>query len=258
MDPILIDMVEDKAKTLRQVTIEDVINHRTELPPKIPIRLNKDYEQRFNDLADSLNINRVQVIRNLLSGDEILVLGVCKKARAIKARPLQAVEIEQMNALPRHAPTGHLNTSQEAPEPQAEPGLIAEFCEENGQTPSISKRGRKKKVHSGIDHSEERRQIIEHLNQRTGKNFGSDTKEAINAIDKMLNEGKQPCEFIKIIDNMASVWLDNPKMNVRLCPETLFRPIHWEKYLNANSSIKTDTTQKDIKNKDGKYEGFYL
>lgn len=263
-DPILIDMIEDKAKTIRQMTIEDVVNNTTELPLKIPIRLNKDYEQRFNDLATSLGINRVQVLRNLLSGDEVLVSGVCKKARVIKITHLQGGGIEQ-NPFPQqrvsNVPTSHLNVSQETLKPQVGADYITEFCGENEQTPSESKRGRKKKIPSVVDHSEARRQIIEHLNQMTGKNFRFDTKGSIDAIDKMLDVGKPTSEFIKIIDNMVPVWIDNPKMKVRLCPETLFRPVHWEKYLNAEPLMNTVNNPRDvkgIKNKSNKYENFYL
>lgn len=261
VDPILIDMIEDKAKTLQQVTIEDVIVKTAELPSVITIRLDKDFERRFNDLATSLGINRVQVLRNLLSGDDVLVSGVCKKAKAIKLKPLNGAEIEQLHS-PQHIvfndPTQSLDTSQNILEPQDGTNHSSEFCGENEQTPSTPKLGRKKKTTTGVDHSEARRLIIGHLNQMTGKNFGTDAKESIDAIDEMLDKGKEPREFIRIIDNMVSVWLDDPKMNVRLCPETLFRPIHWEKYLNANSSSKSDIKQKGLNKKDDKYENFYL
>jgi len=235
-DSILIDMIEDKAKTLNQISLEEnVIRNNInpeELPSKITIRLDKDYEQRFNVLANSLGVNRVQVIRNLLSGDVVLISGVCKKAKAIEMKSFKAVEIEQQSILRQdllESPTEPLSASQGTLEPQDETNLLPEFREENGQTLSKSKRGRKKRTLSSVDHSETRWLIIEHLNQKTGKNFGPDTKESTNAIDKMLDEGKELSEFIKIINNMVQVWLDDPKMNVRLCPETLFRPIHWEK-----------------------------
>jgi len=252
VDTILIEMIEEKAKTLLQVTIEDLIIKSTELPLVITIRLDKEFERRFNDLANSLGINRVQVLRNLLSGDGILVSGVCKKAKTIKLKPLNGAENKQLHS------SQHIVSNQNILDPQDGTNNSPEFCGENEQVPSTSKRGRKKKTSSGVDHSEARRLIIGHLNQMTGKNFGNDTKESIDAIDKMLDKGKESSEFIRIIDNMILVWLDDPKMNVRLCPETLFRPIHWEKYLNAHSLSNSDIKQKDLNKKNDKYENFYL
>jgi len=259
-DPILIDMIEHKAKTLMQVTIQDVLTNRVDSPSVVTIRLDRDYEQRFNDLATSLGINRVQVLRNLLSGDEVLISGLCKKAKAIKIRPLKASEVEHdpiPQQLVNNVPVEHLNVFQEISEQQVGTNVLPEFNLNNEQS-SKSKRGRKKNNVSNVDHSEARRLIVEHLNQLTLKNFGADTKESIDAIDKMLNEGKEPSEFIRIIDNMVSVWLDNPKMNVRLCPETLFRPMHWEKYLNANPSTKVKIKQKGSTKTSNKYDKFYL
>jgi len=261
LDTILIDMIEDKAKTLHQITIEDVFGTKEGTPSIITIRLDKVFEERFNDLATSLGINRVQVLRNLLSGDEVLVSGVCKKAKIIRIRSLEAVENEQKPSpqqTVKNIDVEPFNTSQEPQKPKDGTKLFSEFYGENEHAKSSLKRGRKKKTPSGIDHSEERLLIIAHLNKMTGKNFGPDTKESLAAIDKMLDEGKKQDEFIRIIDNMVSVWLDDPKMNVRLCPETLFRPRHWEKYLNVNSSSKSDFKQKGLDKKNDKYGNFYL
>lgn len=260
-DTILIDMIEEKAKTLQQITIEDVFGAKEGTPSIITIRLNKVFEERFNDLAAGLGINRVQVLRNLLSGDEILVSGVCKKAKTIKVRSLDAVKNEQNPSCQQpvnNIAVESFSTSQEHQKHQDGINLFSKFYGENEHTQSPLRRGRKKKILSDIDHSEERRLIIAHLNKMTGKNFGLDTKESLTAIDKMLEEGKKLDEFIRIIDNMVSVWLDDPKMNVRLCPETLFRPRHWEKYLNANSSSNGDIKQTGLKKKNDKYENFYL
>ncbi|HBP63635.1 MAG TPA: hypothetical protein DD730_05050 [Desulfosporosinus sp.] len=69
-------------------------------------------------------------------------------------------------------------------------------------------------------------------------------------------------QFIKIIDNITPLWIESPEMNVRLCPETLFREIHWEKYLNTNPNPAKAPkgsgklpVPSELK---GKYDSFYL
>ncbi|SHH12622.1 conserved phage C-terminal domain-containing protein [Desulfosporosinus lacus] len=287
LDPIIIDDIEAKAKTLRVIDIYDIAMENDKKNEKVPdvitIRLDEERERRFDALVKSLGAGtKVQVLRNLLCGDPGTIELICMKAKSIPLAPLKekvaahtvnskvneevkfveptdaieelirrkiseferelrAIFAEQRNALVDaeeilNLEIGYLTessiTSQQPTESQAQVSLFTELHDESEQTPK--KRGRSKRVSSGIDRSDSRRQIIEHLNQMTGKNFGSDSEEAKNAIDKMLDKGRAIDQFIKIIDNMTPLWIESPEMNVRLCPETLFREIHWEKYLNAN------------------------
>lgn len=131
---------------------------------------------------------------------------------------------------------------------------------EQDQLPQLKKkRGPKKKEPSRVDHSEARRQIIEHLNNATNKDFDPDSKASKLAIDKMLDVGKPIDQFITIIDNKTPQWIDNPVMNDSLCPQTLFREIHWEKYLNRKLKTTASTVNPSPPPvKSDKYEGFYL
>lgn len=74
--------------------------------------------------------------------------------------------------------------------------------------------------------------IIDHLNQKAGKNFrasGSKTRECIQA---RWNEGYSLDDFIRVIDNMTAKWKGDAKMDEYLRPETLFSR-KFEGYLNT-------------------------
>jgi uncharacterized phage protein (TIGR02220 family) len=74
-------------------------------------------------------------------------------------------------------------------------------------------------------------EIINYLNQKTGKLFKANTKQTLKAIEARKNEGRILVDFYKVIDNKVADWKDDPKMDKYLCPETLFGP-KFEKYLN--------------------------
>ena len=86
-DSILIDMIAIKAKTLNQVTLDEAIAQSNKnlgsQPELITIRLNSQLVQRLDDLSKSLGINRVQLLRNLLSGDSTLVDAIAMKAKVL-------------------------------------------------------------------------------------------------------------------------------------------------------------------------------
>lgn len=75
-------------------------------------------------------------------------------------------------------------------------------------------------------------QIIDHLNTRTGKKFSTKCAGTIKHIEALLAEGRTVDDFKHVIDVKASKWLGDPKMDDFLRPDTLFRPGHFESYLN--------------------------
>lgn len=75
-------------------------------------------------------------------------------------------------------------------------------------------------------------EVISYLNEKTKKNFSPMTKSTIKSINGRLAEGHSLKDFFYVIDVKAAEWLDDPKMNSYLCPDTLFRPSKFEKYLN--------------------------
>lgn len=291
-DSILVDMIAIKAKTLNQVTLDEVIvrnnkNYQQEkegLPELITIRLDSEFVQRLDALSASLGVNRVQVLRNLLSGDSTLVDAIAIKAKTLNqsngkprsVKPSKVIKEEKQSSEPKERQRELLEPLDDDKQPSKTPGDNAQTSEplesdnlspevlEGDKKPSckLKRNTKKSKVaNESVDHSEDRRQIIEHLNQKTGKNFGYDTKDAIKAIDKMLDMGHPVDDFKKIIDNMTPLWIDSLEMNVRLNPETLFRLSNFEKYLNSDGANLSKVGPNALRrtNPSGdKYEKFYL
>lgn len=124
---------------------------------------------------------------------------------------------------------------------------------------------KKKKSTSQMDeHLKERKQIIDYLNEKTGKTFRYNAKETIQFINRLFKEGYTITDFKKVIDNRVAVWVDNPDFNVYLNPSTLFRPSNFEKYLNAKSidlkqaETNNGSNKRNHPGNPDKYENFYL
>lgn len=83
----------------------------------------------------------------------------------------------------------------------------------------------------GIPYSE----IVDYLNQKTGKKFKATTDKTKRLIKARFNEGATLEEFKQVIDNKTADWLRNPKYVKYLRPETLFGT-HFEGYLNSRPS----------------------
>ena len=91
-------------------------------------------------------------------------------------------------------------------------------------------------------------QTISYLNEKTGKRFSSKTKEAIKFIKARLLEGRTPEDFKKVIDIKVAKWKGKSWEDNRtgetvygddfLRPSTLFRPGHFEEYLNEIMPVK--------------------
>lgn len=80
----------------------------------------------------------------------------------------------------------------------------------------------------GIPYSD----IVNYLNQKTGKKFKATTDKTKRLIKARFNEGFVLEEFKQVIDNKTADWLHNPKYVKYLRPETLFGP-HFEGYLQS-------------------------
>lgn len=95
LDPVLIDNIEDKAKTLKLIDIVDDMKPLDKAENEkdvglVTIRLDEEQERRFNALVESLGVgSKVQVLRQLLSGDARTVATVCAKAKSIPLNPLE-------------------------------------------------------------------------------------------------------------------------------------------------------------------------
>ena len=81
-------------------------------------------------------------------------------------------------------------------------------------------------------------EVVEYLNQKTGKNFKHTSKVTQRHIRARFAEGFTVSDFKQVIDKKCSDWLRDQKMKEYLRPETLFGT-KFESYLNS----KTTTTK---------------
>ena len=84
--------------------------------------------------------------------------------------------------------------------------------------------------------------VLDHLNEQKGSRY-TDTSRII----ARLNEGKTAEQCILIINNKSKDphFIENPRF---LCPDTLFRKSHWDKYINdipENVRKKQEQKKKD-------------
>lgn len=141
-----------------------------------------------------------------------------------------------------------LNDSQIPSEPQQDHSLQPK-----------KKRESKNNNPSCVGHSEARKQIIDYFNLKANRKMGYDNKVANQAIDNMLEQGKQIEEFLRIIDNQSYWWIEIDTKSYRyLFPQTLFRPSHWDTYLINNPPEKQLRKGSSPSASANKYEKFYL
>lgn len=84
--------------------------------------------------------------------------------------------------------------------------------------------------------------IISHLNIKAHKKFRTNSKIAREYIIARLNDGYTEEDMIRVIDNKVEEWLGDPKMERYLAPDTLFRPKHFERYLNEKPFDDAEST----------------
>ena len=82
-------------------------------------------------------------------------------------------------------------------------------------------------------------QVIEYLNQKTSKNFKSNSQKTQRLIHARLNEGFSIEDFKKVIDTKTNEWKNDKTMSKYLRPETLFGT-KFEGYLNEVVEYKTN------------------
>ncbi len=83
-------------------------------------------------------------------------------------------------------------------------------------------------------------EVINYLNEKTGKSFRSNTKKNFSLINARLRDKYTFEDFKKVIDTKCEEWLNDPKWSKYLQPSTLFCASNFESYLNQ--------WQPDIKN----------
>ena len=78
-------------------------------------------------------------------------------------------------------------------------------------------------------------EIVQYLNQKTGKHFKSTSKATQRHIKARFTDGFVLDDFKQVIDNKCGDWLRDRKMKEYLRPETLFGT-KFESYLNSKST----------------------
>lgn len=82
------------------------------------------------------------------------------------------------------------------------------------------------------------KEVVEYLNEKTGKQYRSSTKSTQTIIKARFKEGFSLDDFKTVIDNKVADWLKDTKMSEYLRPKTLFGADKFEGYLNQVSKAK--------------------
>ena len=90
------------------------------------------------------------------------------------------------------------------------------------------------------------KKIISYLNAKTESSYKASSKKTISLITARLNDGFTVDDFKTVIDKKVAEWMDDPKMNKFLRPETLFGT-KFEGYLNQKETIRPDPSDDMVK-----------
>jgi len=88
-------------------------------------------------------------------------------------------------------------------------------------------------------------EIISFLNEKTNKNFRSNSKAVQKYIHARLNENYTVDDFKKVITTKARQWCGT-SMEIYLRPQTLFAPEKFEGYLNENKLASEKSIEEQI------------
>lgn len=86
-----------------------------------------------------------------------------------------------------------------------------------------------------IEATEIDKRILDYFNSKCNTSYRYKNQEILKLIHGRLNDGFSEDDFKKVIDVKYEDWFDNPKMAKHLKPSTLFRPSHFEEYLNQKT-----------------------
>lgn len=91
-------------------------------------------------------------------------------------------------------------------------------------------------------------EIIDYLNEKTGKKFSAKSEANKKLISGRFREGRTLEDFKHVIDVKCQQWLDNPKMSEFLRPSTLFSQKNFENYVNEG--LRQKQHQRDHRDKE--------
>lgn len=95
--------------------------------------------------------------------------------------------------------------------------------------------------------------IIDYLNAKTGSSYKSTSTKTQTLIKTRFNERFTEQDFYTVIDNKVTTWLNDPKMNKYLRPETLFGT-KFEGYLNEKGGNDGQNSRDNRKDEKPKYD----
>lgn len=78
-------------------------------------------------------------------------------------------------------------------------------------------------------------EIIDYFNTVCNTKYGYKNKQILEMIHGRLSDGFSVDNFKEVIDKKHGDWINDPKMIKFLKPTTLFRPSHFEEYLNQKT-----------------------
>jgi uncharacterized phage protein (TIGR02220 family)/predicted phage replisome organizer len=86
-------------------------------------------------------------------------------------------------------------------------------------------------------------EIIQYLNQQANTSYKHTTQAYRKLINGRWKEGFRLDDFKKVINNKVIDWSGDPNMQKYIRPETLFRPTHFQSYLNEKPKHKIQPSQ---------------
>lgn len=122
------------------------------------------------------------------------------------------------------------------------------FSNTESNTEEGSKAGQSPAAPSPVNEEEiPYKEIIDYLNQKTGKNFKHTTKKHREYIKAIWDSGFRLDDFKKVVDNKCSDWLgvtskDGQDMTKYLRPKTIFAAEHFDDYLNEKGKSRTSSS----------------
>lgn len=99
-------------------------------------------------------------------------------------------------------------------------------------TPNKNIRSKKKEIIYTPDQLEQIKEVVDYLNDATGKNFSYKSKATQGHIAGRFREGHDTEDFFYVIDRKTKQWKNDKKFSAFLRPSTLFSPTNFENYLN--------------------------
>lgn len=92
--------------------------------------------------------------------------------------------------------------------------------------------------------------VVDYLNMKAGTSYKDTSKKTQSLIHARAAEGFKLDDFKRVIDNMCAAWINDPKMEQYLRPETLFGT-KFEGYLNSRQHNAARQQRNDPDDLDG-------